>query len=585
MSATPPTKGKIISINAKREKQIKALEEATGGTTFDPEIEARTRVVCEPDTGPWIADRCVEVLSADPEKHGYFRQGEAVVRVTVISEEEAIADAKAKKIKRQPGSIILRPATIPGMEDDLERAIAFCRYKKGIPVPIEIPYKIASRILSRDKIKLPALVGIIEAPIMLADGSILTEPGYDPTSQLYLFSTGVKWLPVKPRPSAADVAAAVKVFRDLLSDFPFATDADLAVAVSAFLTGIQRRLLPTAPLNGLDASAPGYGKTLLSACVALMATGRQPTILSVSTDEEEFRKKLSTVLMAGDAVVLLDNISDPIRSPALCSILTESEFSDRLLATMKRLKMPTNMLILASGNNLRFASDMSRRVIVSRIHDPSLSIEPEARDNFTIKDLRAYVLENRAVLVHAVLTILKGHYNAKKKPKLPAFGSFEQWSDEIHSAVVWAGFADPCETRERITTANPTRSVLRRIFSGWRELLGIIKLCQSSELIEATYSVPTKKGEKPDPAMKLQREQFKEALIEIAGEGKGTFESISTRRLGKWLSDNVDGQADGFILKRAGDYQGSALWTLEKITEPEIQSPAKTETKKPKSKK
>jgi len=121
---------------------------------------------------------------------------------------------------------------------------------------------------------------------------------------------------------------------------------------SAILTGIQRRLLFSAPLHAFDASKQGYGKTLQADCISLTATGRTTPAFSVSGEEEEMRKKLTTALLAGDPIILLDNIEAPIKSPALCTILTVAEYTDRLLSTMKRPAMATNVLFLASGNNL-----------------------------------------------------------------------------------------------------------------------------------------------------------------------------------------------------------------------------------------
>jgi len=68
------------------------------------------------------------------------------------------------------------------------------------------------------------------------------------------------------------------------------------------------------------------------------------------------------------------------------------------------------------GLGLVFSGDMSSRVIISRINDPNIE-EPEKR-SFKIKDLRAFVLENRIRLVHAALTVLRGFYVAGRPRSL-----------------------------------------------------------------------------------------------------------------------------------------------------------------------
>jgi putative DNA primase/helicase len=56
---------------------------------------------------------------------------------------------------------------------------------------------------------------------------------------------------------------------------------------------------------------------------------------------------------------------------------------------------------------------------------------------------------SRAQLVAAGLTVLRG-YSAAGRPdmRLPPWGSFEGWSKLVRGALVWAGEADPGETRE-----------------------------------------------------------------------------------------------------------------------------------------
>jgi len=399
---------------------------------------------------------------------------------------------------------------------------------------------------------------------MLPDGSILTKPGYDPASGLYLSTQpGVEWLPVKDKPTKADIAAAVQTLREPFAEFPYITEADLAVMISAILTGIQRRLLDCAPGHAFDASKQGCGKTLEADCASLIVTGRATPAFSVSGEEEEMRKKLTTALLAGDPIMLLDNIEAPIKSPALCTILTKSEFTDRLLTTMKKPVMATNVLFLVSGNNLVFAGEMSSRVIVSRINDPKVE-EPEKRI-FKIKDLRAYVLDNRPRLIHAALTILRGFYVAGKPNDLPQC-RFPQWSDEIRAALVWAGFADPCMTQDRITRANPMLTAQRRIFNSWFDVIGADRMVLLRTLAEKASGFVVGESEKETE----QRAQLKEALLEVASDGaKGDFEKIDVRKLGVWCGNNIDGVIDGLRLVRAGEKSDRALWMIEKITNPE----------------
>jgi hypothetical protein len=76
---------------------------------------------------------------------------------------------------------------------------------------------------------------------------------------------------------------------------------------------------------------------------------------------------------------------------------------------------------------------------------------PEERGGWKIPDLSAYVLEHRAELLVAGLTILRGFAVAGfPQADLPAFGSFEAWSRLVRQAVCWVMDVDPCAARATI---------------------------------------------------------------------------------------------------------------------------------------
>ena len=122
---------------------------------------------------------------------------------------------------------------------------------------------------------LPAVVGITEAPILLPSGELVTAHGLDRSTGLIFDGGSTDWrkLAVPDRPSKEDVAAAVEILFEPFEDFPFVADVDRSVAVSAILTSLLRPQLPAAPLHGINATAPGTGKTLLANVVGMIATG------------------------------------------------------------------------------------------------------------------------------------------------------------------------------------------------------------------------------------------------------------------------------------------------------------------------
>ncbi len=120
--------------------------------------------------------------------------------------------------------------------------------------------------------------------------------------------------------------------------------------VACILTAIMRRVLPRAPAFSFDAPVAGTGKTLLGQCM-LRLCGSAPDVVPECRDEEEFRKRLLSALRQGQPGILLDNIRGQFGSAALEALLTTERYSDRVLGASQMLSLPTNLLLLISGNN------------------------------------------------------------------------------------------------------------------------------------------------------------------------------------------------------------------------------------------
>ena len=122
---------------------------------------------------------------------------------------------------------------------------------------------------------LPSLTGVIEAPTVRPDGSLLTTPGYDPATGL-LFDPGDTRFPAIPeKPSRADAEAALEMLKRPFVAFPFLGEADRSVALSSVLTVLVCRTLRAVPLFGF--SAPEDGKRQNAACDRCKLRRRWPS--------------------------------------------------------------------------------------------------------------------------------------------------------------------------------------------------------------------------------------------------------------------------------------------------------------------
>jgi hypothetical protein len=407
--------------------------------------------------------------------------------------------------------------------------------EKGQFLRMNCPPRMAQMYLQRKKWRIPILRGFVCAPIQRHDGSILYQRGFDAKTGLFLVGQE-DWLPVSSKPTVQELDEAINKLRAPFAEFPFATPADESVVHAATLTGLQRRLLPCAPLIGFDAPSPRTGKSLLASIVAIIATGKAAAASAVSTKQEELRKSLLSILLASPAIVNFDNLDHPLYSAELCKILTEEEFQDRILSRTEEAVVPTNVMFTATGNNLSFRGDLSQRAVICRIN--ANEEHPEERE-FQIPDLKSYVLQQRKELVHAALTLLAGYHAAgKPKQKIPEWGGFEVWTRKIRHPLIWAGFPDPCLNRSQIVEDDPAKQKAISVMHRLRE-----------HYFGKTFTTSAA-AEHKNPALQ-------EALLAVARNRKG---EVDTDILGKFLRSWKERVVDGLQLKRSATRKDVALW-------------------------
>jgi hypothetical protein len=290
------------------------------------------------------------------------------------------------------------------------------------------------------------LEAVIEYPVLRPDGTILGRAGYDPETGLLLEAAAP--FPAMPeRPSKDQAVAARDRLLEVVADFPFEQDVHRAAWLAALLTPLARfAFTGPAPLFLVDANVRGTGKGLSLDCVSHIVTGERFTVASYTDDEDELRKRILALALGGDRLVLFDNLTGKFGNGVLDAALTGTSFKDRILGVNRMAEAPLYMTWYATGNNVAIAADTARRVCHVRLE--SREERPEERQGFRHPNLLAWVGRNRAPLLTAALTILRGYCAAGRPDQhLPPWGSFEGWSALVRSAVVWAGLPDPGETR------------------------------------------------------------------------------------------------------------------------------------------
>jgi hypothetical protein len=407
--------------------------------------------------------------------------------------------------------------------------------------------------------RLPVLTGLINGPTLRSDGSVLAQSGYDPATGLLLDTGGVRFPLVPERPCWEEGRAAASVLLQLIEQFPFAGETDRAVALSAILTACIRRSLPTAPLHGFSAPVMGSGKSKLVDIACLIATGREAAVMSQGKTEEEFEKRIGSLLLAGETVIPIDNCEAPLGGEFLCTVLTQTVARTRILGRSEAPELPTNAMITATGNNLVLVGDLTRRAVLCRL-DPQCE-RPELR-RFEMDPL-VEIKADRPMFLVAALTVLRSYW-AAGRPELPhaPLGSFEAWSRRVRDAIVWLGFEDPVATMDALRKSDPALDALSAVMNHWAAVIGERKVGAREIIEEAASMAPSTGGVFGAPRMEFRHSDFREALLAVAGDGG----AINGRRLGKWLAAQQGRIVEGRRFCRIGLSGGSMQWQLQAVT-------------------
>lgn len=390
-------------------------------------------------------------------------------------------------VRRGAGALLIRELRPHRLRELMIGAANFVELRSKadgtvVELPTAPPLTFAQSYAARDDAwRPPVLRGVVECPNLREDGTVLQEDGYDAASGLILDTGGLAFAPVPDAPTREEAVAALAKLKWIVKDFPFVDDASRSVALSAMLTAVCRRSLRTAPMHGFSAPTMSTGKSLLADVVATLATGRDAPVMSQARDEEEERKRLLSILMQGDPVISIDNVSRPISGDVMCSILTQESWQDRRLGSNDQQMVSTRALWMVNGNNLEFREDMSTRAILCTM-DAGVA-KPEER-HFDV-DLRVEVPKRRGELVAAALAVLRAYAVAGRPgaSDLTPFGRFEQWSDTVRAALVWAGEADPCETRAAVAVGDSAGEELAELIEAWAEVVDIGTVVRAADLV------------------------------------------------------------------------------------------------------
>ncbi|TGQ16378.1 hypothetical protein [Mesorhizobium sp. M2E.F.Ca.ET.219.01.1.1] len=480
----------------------------------------------------------------------FYVHGDTIKR-PVIDDVEA-SRGRETKVAR------LTPATADMLRDHFSRVANWEKYDARAKklVPTDPPRDVAATLLSRvGEWKFPPVAGVITTPTLRRDGTIMSEPGYDPETRLLLVEPPT--LPPIPEvPSRDDALAALDTLDQLLAEFPFVDDASRSVALSELITPVVRGAIAAAPLHVNTAPEAGTGKSYIVDIASAIVSGQRCPVFAAGHTGEETDKRIGAALMTGQALVSIDNLNGELGGSSVCQAVERPVVDVRVLGQSKNVRVENRATFFANGNNIKLVEDVVRRTVLCSL-DANME-RPEQRQ-FKAKPFDL-VIADRGRYIAAALVVVRAYVVAGCPDTLPALASFEDWSRLVRSALVWLGRADPVATQEAARRDDPSKNLFRQFVAGWREASGTDHPLTATELKKLAEE-KTNIGMFEPKHMELHA-----ALVAIAAPpGRG---EISVLRLGKWLGERFGQIVDGVKLLGERDKHSkvNVYWLSE--TEP-----------------
>ncbi len=544
-AAQPPES--ISGIPADKPQAAAAAKTKSGSADA---FDANGKRVIRHDQGklPEIVDSVVHALAEADDLNLFVHAGR-------LSRVYPATETQSGSVHRPKGTLILHDVDAAHLSELAGRAAAHEKFDARADKyrRVDCPRRVTEALLARGHFpELRRLNGFVEAPVVTLDGKLIDQPGYDSNTGLFLAVGDIPGYHRPKSPSKSKAKQAADFLLKWVELFPYVSDDDRSAALSMLITSLVRRVLPAAPMFAISAPSAGTGKTLLANTPCVISTGRFGSVLSLGHDDAEAEKRLGGVLLAGDGAVLLDNIERPLSGDLLCQVLTQPSVRLRPLGGSGMVSVPTNSLMIATGNNLSVLGDLKRRVVLIRLD--AREERPEQR-TFS-RDHLEDIFANRGPMIAAALSIPLAYQGAGSPAidGLYPLGGFEQWDAMVRRPLVWLGFPDPLLASEGLREQDPDLDAMRQLFGAWESAFGTTPKTVA-EVVAAgmdSFMEPNNSG----PVLP----DLRDALQLVCSE------KPNSRRLGYWLKAHRDRIIEGMQLVQLGrdGHAKVAKWRIER---------------------
>ena len=298
--------------------------------------------------------------------------------------------------------------------------------------------------------KVPRLAGVASYPLLLPDGSMLEEPGYDQTSGLYLHQ-GMNIGSIGKSLGKLEVDAAFEfLLGKFLKDFPWVGKADKANYLGALLTPLLREVIrDLSPMVYVTAPERGSGKSLLA---ELMTTlyGGEGAARTYPENDGEMRKAITASLRGAEPIVVFDNVVGVVKSPSLAALLTMKVWTDRILGGSVDGKWPNDRLWMMTGTNVTLGGDQAQRSVRVAIGYGKPDPDQRRQKEFAIPDIAQWTKAHRGAVIRELLVLARAWQAAGSPEADHAMRGFTRWARVIGGILDYHGISGFLANREEI---------------------------------------------------------------------------------------------------------------------------------------
>lgn len=466
------------------------------------------------------------------------RFAEVFVRGDVLSE---IATGQKGVIARELTDAILRRL----IADNLT-CVKVTPYGIVGALPMPITCKAILALAQWPKVR--RLRGVATFPVPLADGTLVQESGYHAASGLFL--PEAMGVPIVPdQPDAQQVKKALSFILNMfLADFPWISPSDKANAVAVLLTPLLREIVcDVFPFVFITAPERGSGKTLLAELVNIIYNpGADLRILPA--DEKEIEKTITSALRGASPVIVFDNVTQTIKSPALAALLTMRNWTARILGGSRDGTYPNDRLWMCTGTNVSLGGDYAQRSV--RIAMDYGKPDPDLRTGFKIPDIKEWTREHRGeVLYHLLILVRAWQLAGAERDKQKVMRGFTSWAQIAGGILRFHGIGEFLGNRDEVVGQDDDAADMSRFLKMLQSRF-LDKSFTARQILDEVISAPSQFA-------------LEDAMPPTFDGGKWT-----TRALGKLMAAH-EGRFYGKpqLALRRNNRQGISWWRVQEWTE------------------